>query len=338
MIRFQENYSLLELNTFGIDACAKYYFEFTDIKDIQVFLDSNASWKEEEILILGGGSNLLFQKDFDGLVIHPNVPGITNIKEDRQYIWLEVGAGVIWDELVEYCVVSGFGGLENLSLIPGSVGAAPVQNVGAYGREAGQFIETVVGIDLQTQETYEIPAEECGFGYRDSIFKRKLKNRFVVTSVVFKLDKFPEFELGYGLVKQEVEKLGGTSLKNIRKAIVEIRNSKLPDPAELGNAGSFFKNPVVDQEIVENLKVKYPNMPVYPANDQSAKLAAGWLIDQCGWKGYREGEAGVHKQQALVIVNYGNATGKELVDLSEKIQLSVKQQFGIELEREVTII
>ena len=218
------------------------------------------------------------------------------------------------------------------------VGAAPVQNVGAYGREAGQFIETVSGIDLQTQETYEISANECGFGYRDSVFKRKFKNRFVVTTVVFKLDKFTEFELGYGLVKQEVEKLGGASLKNIRKAIIEIRNSKLPDPAELGNAGSFFKNPVVGQEIVEKLKVKYPNIPVYPVNDHSVKLAAGWLIDQCGWKGYREGDAGVHEQQALVLVNYGNATGKELVELSEKIRGSVNRQFGIELEREVTVI
>lgn len=338
MIHFQENFSLLDFNTFGVDAKARYFFEFTDLSDLQVFLKSNGSWKEEKYLILGGGSNLLFQNDFDGLIIHPNVPGINSIKEDRQNVWLEVGAGVVWDEFVEYCVVSELGGIENLSLIPGSVGAAPVQNIGAYGREASQFIETVIGLDLETLETKQISAEDCGFGYRDSIFKTKLKNRFVVTSVIFKLEKFPEFEMSYGLVEQEVKKLGGASLRNIRKAIIDIRNSKLPDPEVYGNAGSFFKNPVVDGYIVSNLKAEYADMPVYPADGDKLKLAAGWLIDQCGWKGFRAGDAGVHEKQALVIINHGNATGEELFKLSEKIKASVKEKFGICLEREVNVI
>ncbi len=338
MIRFFEHYSLKDYNTFGIDVKAKYFFECTDLEDLQVFLSSNKEWRTEPFFILGGGSNLLFQDDYNGLVIHPNVPGITRIKEDRQHVWLEVGAGEVWDDLVEYCVNSEYGGLENLSHIPGSVGAAPVQNVGAYGREASQFIETVNGLDLQTLEAWQIPTEDCGFGYRDSIFKGKLKGRFVVTSVVFKLDKFPEFDLSYGVVEQEVEKLGEATLQNIRKAIIQIRDSKLPNPSVIGNAGSFFKNPVVTNSVVGKLMAEFGSMPVYKINEIESKLAAGWLIEQCGWKGFREGDAGVHEKQALVVVNHGKATGQELFQLSEKIKGSVKEKFGIELQREVNVV
>jgi len=338
MVRFLENHSLKTYNTFGIDASAKYFFEFTDIADLHVFLDSNKLWRDEKLFILGGGSNILFTRDFNGLIIHPNVPGIEVLKEDRQNVWVRAGAGEEWDEFVHYCILHGYGGLENLSLIPGAVGAAPVQNIGAYGREVENFIESVTGFDLQTMEVYEIPGSECRFGYRDSIFKNQLKGRFVVASVIFKLDKFPEFELSYGDVEKEVKKLGEVCLRNVRQAVANIRTSRLPDVKNAGNAGSFFKNPVVTAEMAGQLKEKYPSMPVYPAGEGKAKLAAGWLIDQCGWRGYRKGDAGVHEKQALVIVNYGNATGNQIFWLSERIRKSVVEEFGVELQREVNVV
>lgn len=337
MVRFYDDFSLKSYTTFGVDCKAKYLFEFTELSDLQLFLKTNHSWKEK-YFILGGGSNLLFLDDFQGMILHPNVPGINIIKEDRQNVWVEAGAGEDWDEFVQYCTVSGFGGLENLSLIPGTVGASPVQNIGAYGREVSQFIETVKGYDLKTLEEYEIGAGDCKFGYRDSIFKNELKGRFIVTSVVYKLEKFPEFELSYGDVQSEVEKLGVVNLGNIRQAIINIRSYKLPDPKEIGNAGSFFKNPVVEKKVVDKLKEKYPDLTTYVISDDKVKLAAGWLIDQCGWKGYREGDTGVHEKQALVLVNYGKASGRQIYDLSEKIKASVFEKFGVELEREVNIL
>jgi len=338
MIRFLEDFSLKQHNTFGFDVKAKFCFAFTELDDLDTFLHSNQSWKDEKLLILGQGSNILFTGDFDGLVIQPQVPGIFIIKEDRQNVWIEAGAGEIWDDLVQFTVDYGFGGIENLSLIPGNVGAAPVQNIGAYGQEAGNVIEKVKGFDLQTGQTVEFTATECEFGYRLSIFKSKLKNRIIITSVVFKLEKFPEFILGYGDVEKRASEKGEINLTTIREAIVEIRRSKLPDVTELGNAGSFFKNPVVSLEIADVLKLKYPGMPVYPATAETSKLAAGWLIEQAGWKGFRDGDAGVHEKQALVLVNYGSATGKEIFDLSEKIKQSVFEKFGVELEREVNCV
>ena len=254
MIRFFENYSLKQHNTFGLDAKAKYYFEFTEPEDLAVFLQSNNSWKKEKMYVFGQGSNTLFLKDFNGLIIHPNVPGMFQVHEDRQNIWMEAGAGESWDEFVKHCVDCGLGGIENLSLIPGAVGAAPVQNIGAYGQEVQHVIEKVKGYNLETNELQEFTAEECRFAYRNSIFKRELKNRFIITSVIFRLAKFPEFILNYALVEDKVKELGDVNLKNIRDAVISIRSSKLPDVTVLGNAGSFFKNPKVEAETAEELQ------------------------------------------------------------------------------------
>ena len=338
MIRFSENYSLIRHNTFGIDARAKFFFEFTELDDLLVFLNSNESLKEENLIVIGEGSNILFLNDFDGLVIHPNIPGIQIVKEDRQNIWLEVGAGEVWDELVQYAVDFGFGGIENLSLIPGSVGAAPVQNIGAYGQEVGSVVEKVKGFDLNRKVTLEFSAEQCEFGYRSSIFKNTLKSSFIITSVIFKLEKFPEFILNYGQVEEKAKEKGEVNLSTIRKAVIDIRQSKLPDVKELGNAGSFFKNPEVDSDFAEKLKIQFENIPVYPAKNGKTKLAAGWLIEKSGWKGIRDGEVGVHEKQALVLVNYGNATGQQIFDFSSKIKQSVFEKFGVELEREVNCV
>ncbi|WP_372773300.1 UDP-N-acetylmuramate dehydrogenase [Mangrovibacterium sp.] len=338
MIRFEENFSLKAFNTFGVDAKARYFFEFTELEDLPVFLASFPDWEKVPLLVMGGGSNLLFTADFEGLVLHANIPGICQVKEDRNYVWVEVGAGEIWDRFVAWCVSQRFVGLENLSLIPGNVGSAPVQNIGAYGVEVCDLVDTVKGFDLKTFTDYEIPGAECRFGYRDSIFKHELKNRFIVTSVVFRLDKFAEYKLDYGDLKAEVERRGGENLNNIREAVIAIRESKLPDPERLGNAGSFFKNPVVANVVAEQLKSQFPAMPLYPAGEGKSKLAAGWLIDQCGWKGFRDGDAGVHEKQALVIVNHGKASGAELYALALKIQESVRKQFNVQLEPEVNIL
>ena len=338
MIRFSENHSLKAHNTFGIDAKAKYYFEFTELEDLQVFLNSNKSWKEEKLIVLGEGSNILFMNDFDGLVIHPNVPGMNPVWEDRNHEWFEVGAGEVWDEFVEFAVNQGLGGAENLSLIPGKMGAAPVQNIGAYGQEVCRLVEKVKGFDLEKGCAVEFPATECGFAYRNSVFKNYLRNRFIITSVILRMDKFPEFNLGYGQLEEKVNEKGGASLHNIREAVIEIRSSKLPDVKELGNAGSFFKNPVVDKKMADQLLVTSPDIPVYPGGEGKYKLAAGWLIEQAGWKGKRIGDAGVHEQQALVLVNYGNASGKDIYALSKEICKSVSEKFGVTLEREVNCI
>ena len=338
MIRFSENHSLKQHNTFGIDARTKYFFEFTDLEDLSIFLNSNKSIREEKILIIGEGSNILFLSDFDGLVIRPNLPGIQVVKEDRQNIWLEVGAGGVWDEFVQYAVDNQLGGIENLSLIPGSVGAAPVQNIGAYGQEVGNVVEKVKGFDLINNIPVDYSAEQCEFGYRNSIFKSILKNSFVITSVIFKLEKFPEFVLNYGQVEEKAKEKGRVNLNTVREAVIEIRQSKLPDVKELGNAGSFFKNPEVDLELAEKLKFQYENIPIYPTKPGKAKLAAGWLIEKDGWKGVREGNVGVHEKQALVLVNYGNSTGQQIYDFSEKIKQSVFEKFGVELDREVNCV
>jgi UDP-N-acetylmuramate dehydrogenase len=338
MIRFFENYSLKSHNTIGVEAEARYFFEFTEPNDLETFVQSNEFRKNLPLFILGGGSNVLFQKNFEGLVLHPNIPGIIKIKEDRQCVWFEAGAGEVWDDFVKFCVDFGVGGIENLSLVPGSVGGAPVQNIGAYGQEVGNVIERVKGFDLQQKSFLEFPAAACEFGYRDSLFKRNLKNRFIITSVVFKLEKFPEFNLEYGQVEEKVKELGEVNLQNIRLAVTDIRSSKLPEVEELGNAGSFFKNPVVSIGVAENIREQFPDVPVYPLNKNEVKLAAGWLIEQAGWKGRRKGNVGVHEKQALVLVNYGNATGNEIFDFSEKIRQSVHHCFGIWLEREVNLV
>ncbi len=338
MIRFFEDYSLKSHNTFGVNAKSKYFFEFTEPEDLEIFLNSNKTWRNEPLIVLGQGSNILFLNDFDGLIIRPNVPGIKTIYEDKNHEWIEVGAGEIWDELVQYAVSYELGGIENLSLIPGTVGAAPVQNIGAYGQEVCNSVQKIKGYDLEKGIPGEYSVEECRFEYRNSIFKSYLKNRFIITSVIFKLSKFPEFNLSYGQLEKMVREKGEVNMANIRKTIIEIRSSKLPDVKKLGNAGSFFKNPLVDLETAEKIKSEFDDVPFYQGDKGKVKLAAGWLIEKAGWKGVREGNTGIHDKQALVIVNYGNATGKEVFNLSEKIRESVLEKFGVNLEREVNCI
>lgn len=338
MIRFLENYSLQPHNTFGVEAKAKYFFEFTELEDLDVFMQSNQTLQEEKILMLGEGSNILFLNDFDGLVVHPKIPGVQIVNEDRQNVWVEVGSGENWDEFVNYCVETGFGGVENLAFIPGSVGAAPMQNIGAYGQEASNVVASVKGYDLNKHRFVEYSKEECQFSYRNSIFKSKLKNQFIILSVVFRLDKFPEFNLDYKKLEQKVTERGEINLQNIKQAVIDIRTEKLPDVNVIGSAGSFFKNPLVDIATAKKIEGEFNEMPVFETGEGKVKLAAGWLIEKAGWKGFREGDLGVHAKQALIIVNYGNATGMDIYNLSEKIKQSVFEKFGVELEREVNCV
>ena len=338
MIRFLENYSLKSHNSFGITAKAKYFFEFTELEDSETFLQSNTTWKDEKILLLGEGSNVLFRNDFDGLVIHPNIPGVQFVNEDRQNIWVEVGAGENWNEFVRFCVDAQLGGVENMAFIPGAVGSAPVQNIGAYGQEVKDVVFAVKGYDLVKQEFVEYSNKACEFDYRNSIFKQKLKNQFIILSVVFKLDKFPEFNLDYKKLEQKVAEHGEINLQNIKQSVIDIRSEKLPNVNEIGSAGSFFKNPIVDIYTAEKIEKEFNEMPVFKAGNGKVKLAAGWLIEKAGWKGYRKGDLGVHEKQALVIVNYGSATGMDIYNLSEKIKKSVLKKFGVELDREVNCV
>ena len=338
MIRFFEKYPLKKYNSFGVDVHAQYFFEFTEMEDLQVFLNSNKTWKEEKVLLLGEGSNILFLNDFNGLVIHPKIPGVEIISEDRHNVWIEVGAGENWDDFVGYCVDNRFGGVENLAFIPGNVGAAPVQNIGAYGQEVSDVVQSVKGYNLDDMDFVEYSNKACRFSYRDSIFKNRLKNRFIILSVIFKLSKFPTFKLDYLRLEERVNEHGEVNLQNIKRAVTEIRSEKLPDIKIFGSAGSFFKNPIVDIETARIIEGKFKNMPVFQAGKGKVKLSAGWLIEKCGWKGYREGDLGVYEKQALVLVNYGNANGKDIFLLSERIKQSVFEKFGIDLEREVNCV
>ncbi len=338
MYQLKHNFSLKSNNTFGISAIAKHYLTVDSVEDLIQFFRENNAEKNEKRLFLGAGSNLLFVTDFEGIVIHPEMDGIDLISQNEDIAVIEAGAGVVWDYFVDWCVGNGFGGVENLSLIPGNVGAVPVQNIGAYGIEAESVIAEVKGIDMDTLESKSFNHDECKFGYRTSVFKELLKERFMVTSVVFHLSKHPEFHLEYGALEAEVSKLGGQTLQNIRKAVISIRKSKLPDPSKVGNAGSFFKNPVVSEAVGRALKNSYPDIPVYPAGPGLVKLAAGWLIENAGWKGRSVGKSAVHDKQALVIINKGGATGEEIFELSGMVVKDVLQKFNIELEREVLVI
>jgi UDP-N-acetylmuramate dehydrogenase len=337
-MEIQKNISLKQFNTFGIDARAK---EFLVIKTHQDLLDliSQRDLTKEKFLMLGGGSNILFTKDFDGLIIKIEISGIELINDDDQYVWVKAGAGVVWHDFVLYCIEKGWGGLENLSLIPGSVGASPIQNIGAYGVEVKDVIEEVAGVDISTKQVGAIKATDCQFEYRSSIFKTRLKNKFLITDVVFRLRKQPELQIEYGAIKDELktENIKQPTIKDVSNAVIIIRRSKLPDPAIIGNAGSFFKNPVVSQSKLSELKSVYPSIVSYPFGEQF-KLAAGWLIEQAGWKGYRENNVGCHEMQALVLVNYGADTGAEVLSLAQNIQDSIKQKFGVHLEMEVNVV
>jgi len=329
--------SLLPYNTFGIDAKADYFVEYDSIADLQAVLQMDIV-KQNRILHIGSGSNLLFLKDFEGVVLHSAIKDITGTREDVDSAYLEVGSGVVWDDLVAYCVLNGLGGIENLSLIPGEVGASAVQNIGAYGVEVQDIILEVNAVEIETATVRTFSNEECHYGYRSSIFKNELKGKYIITSVLFRLDKKPKFKLNYQHLEEEVLKCGEVNLQNIRQTIIAVRESKLPDPKVLGNAGSFFMNPIIAKTLFVSLQEKYPNIPHYVVSETEEKVPAGWLIDQCGWKGKQIGRAGVHDKQALVLVNLGGATGAEIVHLAEQIQSSVKETFGIELRPEVNYI
>lgn len=337
-MRIEENFSLREYNTFHIEAKCRYFVESEEDADLLEFV-SSYELKPEEILILGEGSNFLFTEDFEGTVFYPAMKGIEVVEETEAEVYVRVGAGVVWDDFVAWAVEHNYGGVENLSLIPGHVGASPVQNVGAYGVEAGEVISRVEAIDIEKARKVTIDASECRFAYRDSIFKKEWRNKFIVTYVIFKLSKQPVFRLDYGSVSEEIGKLGGVvNLQTIRQAVINIRSSKLPTVKELPNAGSFFKNPVVTKGEAERLNREYENMPVYPVDEERTKLAAGWLIEQCGWKGKTIGNAGVHDKQALVLVNRGNASGIEIAHLANEIKKSVFVRFGVWIEPEVYVI
>lgn len=338
-MQVQENISLKPYNTFAIDAKARYFLRFNSVEQL---LDATALNHKRGVsnLILGGGSNILFTKDFDGLILKNEITGIKKIKEDQHYVYIKCGAGENWHQFVLHCIENNWAGLENLSLIPGCTGASPMQNIGAYGVEIKDVFHELTAFHLQEKANYTFKAKDCEFGYRESVFKRKYKDQFVILDVTFRLNKQPYFNTSYGAIEQELEKIGikELSIQAVSQAVINIRSSKLPDPKEIGNAGSFFKNPSVSKEKFLHLKEQFENIVGYENPDGTVKLAAGWLIEQCGWKGYRDGDAGVHAKQALVLVNYGNAKGDEVVALSKKIMDSVASKFNVDLEREVNMI
>lgn len=333
------NTSLRNLNTFGIEASAKYFTSVQSIENIRELFESN-EYKSNQRLILGGGSNLLLTKNIDALVIKNDLKGIEIVKETADSVFVKCAGGEVWHEFVMWCIAKNYGGLENLSLIPGCTGASPMQNIGAYGVEIKDTFYELDAIHTETGEIKTFSKSECEFGYRESVFKRKLRNQFIITSVTFQLSKKPSFHIEYGAIKQELEamKISDLSIKAISQAVINIRSSKLPNPKEIGNAGSFFKNPEVSNDVFQKLKSEFPTLVAYPLENSNYKLAAGWLIEQSGLKGYRVGDAGVHKLQALVLVNYGKATGSEIYDLSTHVLQTVKDKFDVDLEREVNII
>lgn len=338
-MKLKENISLQPYNTFGINAIAKYFAEASSLDDFREILNKT-QFSSEKKLILGGGSNILFTQNFNGLVIKNNLKGISLINDDSDHYYIKAAAGENWHNFVLHCVKNDYAGLENLSLIPGNVGASPMQNIGAYGVEIKDVFHELEAFHIKENTIHTFNKEQCKFGYRESIFKREEKNNFIITSVTYKLNKKPVYNISYGAIEAELEKMGvkELSINAISNAVCNIRSSKLPNPAELGNAGSFFKNPEVSILKFQELKNAYPTIVAYPLENKNIKLAAGWLIEQCGLKGYKEGKCGIHKNQALVLVNYGGASGKEIFDLSQKVLDTVKEKFGVELEREVNII
>jgi UDP-N-acetylmuramate dehydrogenase len=338
----EKNKSLKPLTTFGIEAKARYFAAPETLDEIENLL-AEAQKNGIPLFILGGGSNVVFARDFDGLVICPQIKGIEVVDEDSEHVLLKVGAGVVWDDFVRYAVEHNLGGVENLSAIPGNLGASPVQNIGAYGMEAKDSIVVANGVFIENGAQFTLQNAECHFAYRDSIFKNELKQKTIVTHAVFRLSKKPEYKLDYGNLNDELSKYDEINLHNIRQSVIAIRASKLPDPKELGNAGSFFKNPVVEQTEVERLLKLFPLMPVYPTDSSDVsstkvKLSAGWLIEKCSLKGYRENNIGVHHKQALVLVNYGEGTASELISFARMIQTKVFDKFGVTIEPEVNIV
>ncbi len=335
----KENYSLKNYNTFGLECHARWFSEVSDIQSLTSLL-KHAKKESISAYILGGGSNVLLTKDIEGMVIKMALKGIEVVDENEDFVWVRAGAGEVWHELVLYTIEKGWGGIENLSLIPGLVGAAPMQNIGAYGVELKDVFSSLEALNRETLDTEVFDHSACKFGYRESVFKNALKNQYIITSVTLKLSKKPKVNVSYGAITEVLKSKGidEPTIREVSDAVIEIRQSKLPDPRVIGNAGSFFKNPVIDQEHFEKIKARYPNVPSYPQPDGGVKVPAGWLIEQCGWKGKRVGEIGVHDKQALVLVNHGGGKGEDIYALSEEILQSVKQEFGVELSREVNVV
>ena len=338
-----ENIALAPYTSFAVPGMARYFSTFSDIHQLEALLD----WGQHHpLLILGGGSNLLLTKDIDGLVLKNEISGITELHEDNEYVYIKAGAGENWHQFVLYCIERNWAGLENLSLIPGNVGASPMQNIGAYGVEVEDLFWDLEAWHIREKKRVTFTNSDCRFGYRESVFKHQYKGQFVILNVTFRLRKQPRYNTSYGAIEQELEKMGvkELSIKAISDAVIRIRTSKLPDPKITGNAGSFFKNPSVSKEKFDRLHDQFPDLVAYPNADGTYKLAAGWLIEHTGpaagisWKGFRRGDAGCHERQALVLVNYGKANGQDIYQLSEDILQSVKATFGVELEREVNII
>ncbi len=344
-MKIEQNISLKPYNTFGINVLAKYFATFSSIQDLQEIIETSFVRKSNINnstlkIILGGGSNILFTKNVDELVLKNQIKGIEIVSEDESSFYIKVGAGEEWHSFVMYCIKNNYAGVENLSLIPGSVGASPMQNIGAYGVEIKDVFHSLSAWHIAEKKMVNFSNADCEFGYRESVFKKKLKNQFIITFVTYKLNKKPIFNTSYGAIEQELLKMNiqELSIKAISDAVINIRTSKLPNPKEIGNAGSFFKNPEVDKVIYDKLKLKFENIVAYPLPNNNVKLAAGWLIEQCGWKGYRNGDVGCHSKQALVLVNYNNASGIEIYNLSKMIIESVHEKFGVLLEREVNIL
>jgi UDP-N-acetylmuramate dehydrogenase len=341
-MEIKENISLKPYNSFNIDVIAKQFATFSSLHELQELISNHKSQISNHKLILGGGSNILFTKNFDGLVLKNELKGIELVNEDNDYYYVRACAGEVWHSFVQYCIEHNYAGIENLSLIPGSVGASPMQNIGAYGVEVKDVFYELQAYHIVDGTVQTFALNDCAFGYRESIFKKKLKDQFVILNVTYRLYKQPKFNISYGAITQELEQMQvkDVSIAAISQAVINIRSSKLPDPKVIGNAGSFFKNPTITKEQSASLLQAYPNMPHYPVADNPlfCKVAAGWLMEQCGWKGYRKNDAGCHARQALVLVNYGNATGNEIYNLSSEIVQSVQEKFNIQLEREVNIV
>lgn len=340
MIQIRERVNLKPYNTFGIAAEAKYFVDITSVDELKEVLSSSI-YKNNTVLFLGGGSNVLFTKDFDGLVIHNSLRGIEVVDRNEHHVTVKVASGEIWHDLVVFAIDHNFGGIENLSLIPGTVGAAPMQNIGAYGVEAKEVIINVDAINRSTGEMRSFTRDECMFGYRESVFKHALKEKFFISSVTLSLtNNNHHLNVSYGAIGDTLKQMNvlQPTIRDVSNAVIAIRRSKLPDPKVIGNAGSFFKNPVIDADKYNRLKTVYPGIPGYSSENQEVKVPAGWLIEQCSLKGIRIGDVGVHQHQALVLVNYDNGSGDEILSLSKKIQRAVKEKFDIELHAEVNII
>ncbi len=333
----EHHFSLKRYNAFGIESIAESFATFSNAAELEAGIAYDPA---APLFILGGGSNILFTKPVTGLVLKNEIKGIELLHEDPDYVYVRAGAGENWHQFVLYCIERNWAGVENLSLIPGNVGASPMQNIGAYGVEIQDIFWDLEAWHIKENKQVIFTLNDCAFGYRESVFKRKLKGQFVIMSVTFRLRKKPVFHTSYGAIQQQLEKMGveQLSIKAISDAVIQIRSSKLPDPAVIGNAGSFFKNPSVSTAQYDLLRQQFGDIVAFDNADGTKKLAAGWLIEQCGWKGYRKGDAGCHEKQALVLVNYGNATGDEIYSLSEEILQSVEAKFGVTMEREVNIV